>query len=264
MRRNPATDRMNVVPPTRVSFTAKRRVEHLRIESPGEKKRYSRSFRNEHAPYTFRDATRAAPVASIVASRVLEKPRTEPMKIHVRDRTRNQHGERSRIIVVSQRPVHRAYARARRSRLSRDSADEGQGQPRHDDDRRRAHREPSHRSPRPLLGRIPTRGGARAREEVGRSRLGARRWIRHGDCGVDAPRASVVARGGCRPPRGRRRAPTSAEFGVRVANVFVRDMTTYVLKLQLVLTKSYLYTYYRRNPRRDETTTRRPRERVVS
>jgi len=138
------------------------------------------------------------------------------MKIHVHDRSRNQCGERSRIIVVSQRPVHRAYSRARRPRLSRDVADEGQGQPRHDDDRRRAHREPSHRSPRPLLGRIPTRGGARARREVGRSRLGARRW-RHGDGGVDAPRASVVTRGSCRPPRGRRRAPTSAErvFGVR-------------------------------------------------
>jgi len=219
MRRNPATDRMNVVPPTRVSFTAKRRVEHLRVESPSSRpaeKNDSRSFRNERAPYTFRDATRAAPVAFIVASRVLKKPRTEPMKIHVHDRSRNQCGERSRIIVVSQRPVHRAYSRARRPRLSRDVADEGQGQPRHDDDRRRAHREPSHRSPRPLLGRIPTRGGARARREVGRSRLGARRW-RHGDGGVDAPRASVVTRGSCRPPRGRRRAPTSAErvFGVR-------------------------------------------------
>jgi len=100
----------------RVAFG--RRVKNTRRSLPPETSAYLTLF----APRRTRRR-----YASTVTLRVLEKPRAEPMKIHVRDRSRNQHRERSRVILVSQRPVQNGYSRARRPRLSREVADEGQG-----------------------------------------------------------------------------------------------------------------------------------------
>ena len=90
-------------------------------------------------------------------SRVLEKPSAEPIKVHVRDHTRYQHWQRSRVVLILERsidPLHprRALTRRDPEQVSRN----GHRHDDHDDQRRRTQRQPGQRSPSMFLGAVPS------------------------------------------------------------------------------------------------------------
>ena len=152
MRRSPAEGRTDINPPARVSRDAKSKRQRRGEARRGWLKRPTKiSTRTRTYLERFNLALRT------ISLRVLKKPSAEPIKVHVRDHTRYQHWQRSRVVVILERsidPLHprRALTVRNPEQISRDGH-------RHDDhDAQRPHtqRQPSQRSPSMFLGAVPS------------------------------------------------------------------------------------------------------------
>lgn len=89
--------------------------------------------------------------------RVLKKTGAEPIKVHVRDHTRYQHWQRSRVVLILERSIDQFHPR--RALTGRDPEQISRDGHRHDDhDAQRPHtqRQPSQRSPSMFLGAVPS------------------------------------------------------------------------------------------------------------
>ena len=151
MRRSPAEGRTDIDPPTQVSCDAKSKRQRQRR---GRRKHPSK-YQRAHAPT--RALQSRASFHPQPLSRVLEKPSAEPIKVHVRDHTRYQHWQRSRVVLILERsidPLHprRALTRRDPEQVSRN----GHRHDDHDDQRRRTQRQPGQRSPSMFLGAVPS------------------------------------------------------------------------------------------------------------